>query len=285
MDVPEIDIAEAVRRIDAGTPRLALGQLDIRSRLTHAQKTYCFAVLYLGQQHIIGNISATMNRTTFDAMWQRTSKAFNIANLGEVIGILQEYFGPEKFTLASLFADEKIKIIREITESGLASAESSFRSVFDSNYQLMTGLEEADLPLPDAWRNIAAYVLNADLLNYFKNGDTKDVRTLLRVSNNLKRWQVKLNDEDAVRHAISERIYREIERIDLDESSAPRVEWLNDVLLIVQKMNLKPDVWKSQNVFYLLTKGYRKGQWVFVNEEWKAAFEHLAGLLKVRLKV
>ncbi len=100
-------------------------------------------MLYLGQQHIIDNISATMNRTTFDAMWQRTSKAFNVANLGEVIGILQEYFGPEKFTLVSLFADEKIKIIREITESSLASAESSFRNVFDANYQLMTGLERS----------------------------------------------------------------------------------------------------------------------------------------------
>ena len=35
----------------------------------------------------------------------------------------------------------------------------------------------------------------------------------------LKRWGVKLTDEDAVRHAISERIYREILLIDLDESS------------------------------------------------------------------
>jgi len=276
---------EFFEKIEAGKTQYTAGRLSIRSRLSHAEKTFCFAVLYLGQQHIIGNISATMNRTTFDAMWQRTSKAFNTANLGDVIGILQEYFGPEKFTLASLFADEKIKIIREITESGLASAESSFRNVFDANYQLMTGLKEAGLSLPDAWRNIAAYVLNADLLNYFKNGDTKDIRTLRRISDDLKRWHVTLTDEEAVRHAVRERIYREIERINLDESSAPRVEWLNDVLDIVQKMDLKPDIWKSQNVFYLLTKGYRKGQWVFVNEEWKAAFERLATLLKVRLQV
>ena len=276
---------EFFEKIEAGKTQFAAGRLSIRSRLSHAEKTFCFAVLYLGQQHIIGNISATMNRTTFDAMWHRTSKAFNAANLGEVIGVLQEYYGPEKFTLASLFADEKINIIRDITDSSLASAESSFRNVFDANYQLMTGLEEAGLPLPYAWRNIAAYVLNADLLNYFKNGETRDVRTLRRIAHDLKHWQVKLNDEEAVRHAIGERIYREIELINMDESSAARMEWLNDVLAIVQKMDLKPDVWKSQNVFYLLTKGYRKGQWVFVNEEWKIASEHLAKLLKVRLTV
>jgi alpha-amylase/alpha-mannosidase (GH57 family) len=276
---------EFFEKINAGKSQFAAGRLVIRSRLSHAEKTLCFAVLYLGQQHIIGNISATMNRTRFDSMWDRTSKAFNVANLGEVIGILQEYFGPEKFTLASLFADEKIKIIREITDAGLASAESAFRSVFNENYQLMNGLEEAGLPLPYAWRNIAAYALNTELLNYFKNGDTKDIRTLRRIAGDLKRWDVQLTDEEAVRHAVGERLYREIELIDLDESSALRVEWLNDVLEIVQTMDLKPVVWKSQNVFYLLTKGYRKGQWVFLNDGWKAAFERLSALLKVRLTV
>ncbi|MCB0576599.1 MAG: hypothetical protein KDC61_18725, partial [Saprospiraceae bacterium] len=177
------------------------------------------------------------------------------------------------------------KIIRDITEANLASAESSFRSVFNENYQLMNGLEEAGLPLPYSWRNIASYALNSELLGYFRNGDTREIRTLRRIAGDLKRWGVKLTDEDAVRHAISERIYREILLIDLDESSAPRVEWLSDVLEIVQKMNLKPDVWKSQNVFYLITKGLRKGQWVFINDEWKAAFERLAELLKVRLIV
>lgn len=272
-------------KIEAGTPQFAAGRLAIRSRLSHAKKTYCFAVLYLGQQHIIGNISGTMNRATFEDMWQRTSKRFREANLGDVIGILQEYFGPVKFTLSSLFADEKIKIIRDITDSSLAVAESSLRDVFNDSYQLMTGLEENDLPLPDAWRNIAAYVLNSDLLHFFENGETKDTRTLRRIAEDLKRWNIKLTDEEAVRHAVSERIYHEIEKIDLDESSAPRVEWISDVLNIVQAMNLKPIVWRSQNVFYLLTKGYRKGEWVFVNEAWKAAFERLAELLKVRLRI
>lgn len=275
---------EVFERIEAGTPRLAIGRLNIRSRLTHAEKTYCFAVLYLGQQHIIGNISALMNHSTFDEMHQRTATAFRAANLGEVIGILQEYFGPDKFTLSTLFADEKIKIIRAITAQSLLLAEANFRNVFNDNYQLMTGLEEAGLPLPDAWRNIASYVLNDDLLHFFQNSHVTETRTLRRIAADLKRWNFKLSDEEAVRHAARERIYREIVKIEMEESSLPRVQWLNEVLDIIQQMHLKPDIWRSQNVFYLLTKGYRKGLWDFVNEEWKAAFERLAALLKVRLE-
>ena len=274
---------EFFEKIEAGTPQFAAGRLRIRSRLSHAEKTFCFAVLYLGQQHIIGNISAEMNRATFDAMYQRTGKSFRSANLGEVIGTLQEYFGPEKFTLATLFADEKVEIIKAITESSLALAESNFRNVFNDNYQLMTGLQDAGLALPDAWRNIASYILNSDLLDFFEGEEMLDPRNLRRVADDLRRWGIKLSDEASLRHAVGERVYLEIEKIEMDESSVPRVKWLNEVLGIVQDMGLKPVIWRSQNVFYLLTKGYRKGLWVFVNEDWKKAFERLSELLKVRI--
>ena len=275
---------EFFEKIEAGTPQFAAGRISIRSRLTHAEKTFCFAVLYLGQQHIIGNISGNMTRATFDAMYLRTSKAFGSANLGEAIGILQEYFGPEKFTLASLFADEKIEIIKAITESGLATAESTFRNVFNDNYQLMNGLQEAGLTLPESWRNIATYVLNADLLEFFEHHNGGESRSLRRIAGDMKIWHIKISDLEVLRHAIGEWVYREIEKIELDKSSAPRVQRLNAILEIVDDMGVKPMIWRSQNVFYLLTKGYRRGQWVFVNAEWKDALERLARLLRVRLK-
>jgi len=275
---------EFFEKIEAGTPQFAAGRLRIRSRLSHAEKTFCFAVLYLGQQHIIGNISGEMLRSQFEEMYTRTSTAFRTANMGEVIGALQEYFGPEKFTLTSLFADEKIKIINTITDSSLTVAEATFRDVFNDNYQLMAGIEEAKLTLPSTWNNIASYVLNADLLNFFEGNDVLDTRNLRRIAADLERWNIKRPDEETLNLAIGERVFREIEKIGVDESSLPRVRWLADVLSIVQKMGLKPSIWRSQNVFYLLTKGLRKGLWVFVNKEWEAEFERLATLLKVRLK-
>ncbi|MEQ1744492.1 MAG: DUF3536 domain-containing protein [Saprospiraceae bacterium] len=274
---------EAFERIEAGTPRLAIGRLRIRSRLTLADLTFSFSALYLGQQHIIGNISGTVNRASFDEVHQRVAAAFREANLGVVISIQQEYFGPHQFTLATLFADEKIKIIRAITSNSLLLAEANFRNVFNDNYQLMTGLQDAGLPLPDTWRNIASYVLNDDLLHFFGNSHTASVQTLRRVADDLKNWKVKLADEEAVRHAAGLRIHREIQLIQQQASSLARVQWLADVLEIMYEMKLEPDIWRSQNIFYLVTKGLRKQLWEFWNAEWKAAFERLAGLLRVRL--
>ena len=274
---------EAFERIEAGTLRLAIGRLRIRSRLTHAEHTYSFSVLYLGQQHFIGNISGTLNRSTFDEMHRHVADAFRKANLGEVISTQQEHFGPHKFTLATLFADEKVKIIRAITANSLLLAEANFRNVFNDNYQLMTGLQEAGLPLPDTWRNIASYVLNSDLLHFFGNDQAPNIQTLRRVAGDLKNWHVKLADEEAVRHAAGLRIHREIQLIEQQASSLARVQWLAEVLEIMREMKMEPDIWRSQNIFYLVTKGLRKELWEFWNAEWKAVFERLAGLLKVRL--
>jgi alpha-amylase/alpha-mannosidase (GH57 family) len=271
-------------KIEAGTPKLAVGRLNIRSRVTMAEKNFSFAVLYLGQQHIIGNISGTINRAVFDDMYKRTAQAFKAANLGEVIGILQKYFGPDKFTLASLLSDEKSKIIRAITDQSLQLAESNFRNVFNDNYQLMTGLQEANLPLPDAWHNIAAYVINADLLAFFENGHTRGVAALGRIAEDMRRWNIKLNDEEAVRHAIGERIRREIEQFNSENLPTLRIEWLNEVLTIVYSMNLKPSVWRSQNLLYLTLRGYRKGEWVFADRKLEKATMRLADLLKVRIQ-
>jgi alpha-amylase/alpha-mannosidase (GH57 family) len=272
-----------IEKIEAGTPKFAIGRLRITSRVSHAEKTFCYAVLYLGQQHVIGNISGSMNRTTFEEMCTRTSKSFRAANLGELIGVLQEYFGPEKFSLSSLFSDEKIAIIQAITENSLDSAESTFRNVFNENYQLMSALEEAKMPMPASWNNIASYLLNADLKSFFENPEMGDLRILRRIEADIKRWNVKLNDEEMLNHAIGQRVFDEIEKINLDESSVLRVTWIVEVLNISSKIGLKPRIWRSQNIFYLITKGYRKGQWVFIGPEWETAFKNLSSLLKVRL--
>lgn len=271
-------------KIEAGTPQLVGGRLHIRSKITGYERDFCFAVLYLGQQHIIGNISETMNASTFEDMWTLTSAAFRSANMGEVIGALQQYFGPEKFTLSSLFKDERSKIIREITESGMLVAEGNFKNVFNDNYQLMSGLQAERLQIPDTWRNVAAYVLNTELLDFFMFKETIDPRKLRRIAEDIRRWQIKLIDVEAVQLAVSNRIYSEINNLNMEVTSLARVHWLNEVIQVIQtQTDLKPDIWRSQNVFYLFTKGFRKGQWVFANEEWKKAFELLAELLKVRL--
>jgi hypothetical protein len=112
-----------------------------------------------------------------------------------------------------------------------------------------------------------------------------DLRTLKRISRDIKRWNIRLNDEELLNHTIGRRTETEIERIENSESSIPRIKWIVEVLEVVSEMGLKPQIWRAQNIFYLITKGYRKGLWVFTNDEWKNAHEQLGAFMKGQTEI
>ena len=276
----EPDVLEIV---DAGSQRLAIGRLNIQSRITRARKNFSIAAIYLGQQHLIGNISSAMNQSVFEEMHRRSVDLFRQASLGETIGVLQEYFGPEKFTLSSLFTEEKNKIIQQITAQSLESAEANFRSVFRDNYQLIGELA-ASGEVPEAWRSIASYVLNLDLRDFFTKHESGDIRQLQQIQSDMDRWSIEISDPETIKLVISDRIYAGILEIHLEDGGLDRVKWLNELLPLVKEFGIEPDIWRSQNIFYLATKGLRKDHWVFWNDEWENAFKELADHLQVRLE-
>lgn len=273
--------SEEFERLEAGTLRLAIGRTIVKSNVTYSEKHFSFAALYLGQQNIIGNISLNMSRPIFNEMQERMRHAFHTPDLAGLIGIMQEYFGPEKYSIDHLFKDEKRKILTLIAEKSLQQIERDFRDIYADNYQLMAGIARNDMPVPQVWRSAAQFIINHDLLQYFE-GDPFRIRELKRLAQEMKTWGFSFTNEPGLNLNISERIYREVKRLESPETPLRHLEKLVQVLEIIHDMELKPDVWKSQNVFYSLFKGYQNGEWVFSSPEWEAAFFRLGDLLSFR---
>lgn len=266
----------------AGSMRLAAGRTTVRSKITHSEKQFSFAVLHLGQHNLIGNISTSMPRATFDRVWAELDAAFKKADLGEVISLMQASFGKEKFSLASLFKDEKVRILAAISRQSLLEAEAVFREIYRENYQLMTGLLDAELSLPDEFRAAVQFVVNSDLERFFKKIPL-DPAELRRIADEIARWKVPLSDSASYQLAASERIFEEIKLLQNSDSSLDQCEKLIKSLEILAEMGIKPVVWKSQNVFYFFVKPYKKGLLVFTNPAWEKAVRRLGELLNVRV--
>ena len=163
--------SEKFTRLEAGVQKLALGRTTVHSKTTYSKKHFSFAVLYLGQQNIIGNISIDMKRSDFDKMSEEITAAFNGTNLGKVIGIMQAYFGPDKFSVWHLFRDEKREILKGITQKSLDHLERTLRDFYQDNYQLMNGIQQSNIPVPHEFLNAAEFILNRKLRDHFQNGD------------------------------------------------------------------------------------------------------------------
>ena len=122
--------SEFFDRYESGSQILAVGRTIVRSKITHSEKLFSFAVLYLGQLNIIGNISTTLDKAAFDEMYEKVKVSFAQVDLAGIIGAFQQYFGPEKFTIWQLFKEEKQSIINAITEKRLETVEASFRKIY-----------------------------------------------------------------------------------------------------------------------------------------------------------
>ena len=274
--------SEAYYRQSAGIHSLALGRATVKSKATLSERQFSFAVLYLGQHHIIGNILLDMGREDFDEMAGQAREAFTNTNLGEVISIMQKYFGDEKYTIQQLFRDEKRKIFDQITKKSLDQVENEMRSIYNDHYQLMRGIAMDDIPVPDFYRSAVGFVVNRDLLRQFENGSL-NIRELRRLFSEFRRWDVKLSDEQAFKLAASERVFNEIQQLDTEAADLDRLQSLITILETLETLKFNLDFWRSQNTYYFMLQGYKNGEWVFASQEWEEAFLKLGRLLQVRV--
>ena len=202
-------------------------------------------------------------------------------NLADVIGSLQQYFGPEKFTIWQLFKEEKQKIINQITEKNLRNVESSFRKIYENNYQLMSGLLVSNVAVPEAFKSAVQYVLNIDLKNFFM-GESLEINELKRILNEFQKWTIGFSDENAFKLAASERIYSELKTVDGIGIPLSRLQSLNEVLNILNQMKVKPNVWKSQTLYFDLFRQFESRVKPYPSPEWKKDFLKLGDLLNVK---
>ncbi len=272
---------EVFERVPAGFQQLAFGRATLVSNLTYSEAGFSFAVLYFGQQNMLGSISLGMNRNDFDAKQSEIASSFSSSNLGDAINSIQS-FGTEPFSFRHLFKDEKRKILQLIMERSLPPVETVIRDYYEDNYQLMTGMLQSDIPVPDGWRNIAQYIINRDLFHFFANG-RMNVKKLQQLAHEFARWTVKLTDVPTLSLAAGERIFEELKNVDLEKTSLEQVQALLAIIEALDQLSVEPELWKSQNLYYKMTGGYRRGEWVYASKDWEAAFLKLGGLLKMRM--
>jgi alpha-amylase/alpha-mannosidase (GH57 family) len=269
---------EVFYRFSAGKQRLVQGRIMVKSKTTRSEKHFSYAVLYLGQQNIIGNISLDMSRERFDDMSTLTKQAFRSTNLGEVIGLMQECFDQERFTISQLFHDEKRKILRLITESSQEKVEKALRDIYEDNYQLMTGMAMSDIPVPAYYQSALEFIINHDLLEVFENGNLNP-RRLRSLYAEFRRWGVQLSDEQAFKLAVEERLFRELKRLENKDADPDQLNTLIRVLETVEQLDINLEFWKSQNLYFSLQQDYEAGQRQFETQAVEQAFKRMGTLL------
>ncbi len=272
-------INEVFERIPAGVQRLAMGRTTVVSKLTYSEKSFSFAVLYIGQQNMIGSIALDMDRASFDQIQEKLSAAFLNANFGDVINLIQT-FGTEKFSFKHLFKDEKMKIYKEILARSYPAVESAIQDYYEDNYQLMNGMLKDDIPVPDNWKGVTQFVVELALHRFFENGKLS-VRELRYLAGEHQLWKVQFIDLQRLEFVSGERVFAELKKIELTADGAETLRRLAGTLELLAQLGILPELWKSQNHYFHLAQSHVEAGWIDVDEGWKTNFLELGKWLKV----
>jgi len=268
-------------RKEAGELKLVLGVTNVKSNVTRSEKRFAFSAIYMGQHNIIGNISLDMQDEKFALVQAEMVKAFEEARIADILALMQDTFGGEKYTIWQLFRDEKRKVFNLITYQSMRDLENSLRRIYNRDYPLVMALANSDTPIPTAYRTTFAYILNEDLVRSFES-ERMNVGQIERVMGELVKWRLELEDTGKLERLAGESIFREVRRIAVEGDNHKRIQRLNRVFPLLLKFNLNPNLYKSQNLYFEMASADRayKGH----SAEWIRQFVLLGDQLGVKLE-
>lgn len=268
-------------RKEAGQQKMVLAVTKVKSNVTRSERKFAFAVIHLGGHNIIGNISLEMEEEKFASMQARMVSAFDDGRLADIIGLMQTYFGPEKFSIWQLFQDEKRKVFNFITQQSMVDLEDSLRRIYNRDYPLVMALGNNDIPIPNAYRTSFEYILNIDLINCFVT-DKINIRQVERVMSELVNWDLRIEDPGKVEKYAGDSIFKELKRIGSEGDSYKRIERLNRLFPLLIRFNLRPNLYRSQNLYFEISRAIEKSNGR--SEEWKKQFADLGKNLGVKVE-
>ncbi|HZY81840.1 MAG TPA: DUF3536 domain-containing protein [Cyclobacteriaceae bacterium] len=266
---------------EAGEQKLVLGITKVKSLVTRSEKRFAFAVVCIGVHNIIGNISLDMEPDKFASMQYRATHAFDEGRLGDVIGIMQTYFGPDKYTIWQLFKDEKRKILDMIARKSLEELEQSLRRTYNRDYPLVNALANNEIPIPNAYRTTFEYILNADLIDAFQ-AERINVKAVERILGEIEKWNMRIEDPDNVSRLAGDAILKEITKVGADKTNVRRIARLNRMFPLLTKFRLTPNIHKSQNAYFEISLENRSAPPEEEDKEWMEQFSLLGENLRIK---
>ncbi len=239
-------------RMEAGLHRLAIGRTTIRSKITCSEKHFSFAVIYLGQHHIIGSASDNLPESVFNRLYEELRTAFHEGNLAEVIHLITQHFGSDTFSFWQLFKDEQKKVLNRLVNQETEQAEVAMRAVYDRNYNLMNVLKRVNIPMPMLFRKNLELVINNQLRKFFQHPDARAVE-LKRLTEEVNKWQIPI-EKEVLAFVATEKLNEMLADFADHPDQLAAIINLYQILQHLNELGIEPDLWKLQNLCFQIGK-------------------------------
>lgn len=235
-------------RYESGRAKLAVGQLSLRSEITGEHGTFSFGVMHLGDHNLDGGVREYTSPERFETMHSEVVEAFSQADFPETIRLIDRHFGAHAYSLGTLFRDQQREITRQILDTTLEEAESVYRHLYEDHAPLLRFLNHAGIPLPEALRTAAQFVMNADLRREFSSDDL-DVEYVRSYFEETRDWGLHL-DIEGLSFVLEQTLERLSAQLRDPECSPDAIQRMNEIIGMLETLPFGVNLWTAQNDFY-----------------------------------
>ncbi|MEM9005981.1 MAG: DUF3536 domain-containing protein [Cyanobacteria bacterium P01_F01_bin.86] len=131
-----------------GPLSLAVGRLQITSDVTCERTDVSFAVLHLGGWDFHCCVQSFRRRLDYQRAKETVLAAFTEASAAQAILAINAAFGDRAYTLQTLFAEERHRIMQLLSQETLQRLDQLYTQVYRNNYGLLKAFHRDGLAIP-----------------------------------------------------------------------------------------------------------------------------------------
>jgi alpha-amylase/alpha-mannosidase (GH57 family) len=245
---------EDYRSFQVGGSRLVIGRATVTSEVTRISSSLCFGVLHLGDHNISCGTGEYQDAQQYEALVEEISAAFAEAEFPKTILLLNKYFGESTYSLTSLFADERHRVLNIIMGSSLREAEAAYSSIYEHHAPLIRFLTGSGTPRPRVLSVAADVCLNAKL-GLVLQGEELDPEVVSPLLEEARLAGATL-DATALGLVLAVNIESLAEQLLEHPDDLARLERLNKAGQLVRTLPFEVNLWKTQNIFYKILQAH-----------------------------
>jgi alpha-amylase/alpha-mannosidase (GH57 family) len=152
-----------------GSLTLAVGQLQLVSDITQESVHFIFAVLHLGGWDFHCCIQKFGGRRDYSRGKESLFAALQQASAAHTIQAMNRVFGDQSFSLQNLFAEERHRIMRLVTQETLLRLDQLYTQVYRDNYGVLMAFHRDELSVPQELQVAAEVALSHRALNALRS--------------------------------------------------------------------------------------------------------------------
>jgi alpha-amylase/alpha-mannosidase (GH57 family) len=243
---------EDYQRVQAGEAKLAIGRIDVESRITLESAIASLSALHLGGHIFDGGVKLSLDDDAYRSMKQELLTAFEKGAFADIVRLVDRQYGAQAYSLLHLFRDEQRKILNYVIEETLEGFEHAYRLMYENDRALMLFLQEAGMPVPKTFLAAAEFILNVDIKRAL-DAEEIDLEKIGSGVNEIGRWRLALDQVDlefTLRRRL-EGMMDVLHQTPLDASVLSRAERL---IALLPSLPLAVNLWQVQNIYFEIAK-------------------------------